>query len=82
MVSQQSFEPMKNDSQPVILTVSPNTVSRYSEASEEVERKLGASPGPEFLMSLAAEYQDAFELVDLYCGEIIEALHQTTTAAH
>lgn len=73
--------PMKNATQPVILTVSPDTVSRYVEASERLEQKLGASPGPEFLMSLAAEYQDALELVDLFCGEIIDALHQTTAAA-
>ena len=47
---------MKN--QPVIVTVPPATVSRYSEASEKVEQRLGASPGPEFLMSLA--FQLAF----------------------
>ena len=36
------------DNKPVIVTVAPATVSRYSEASEEVEQRLGASPGPEF----------------------------------
>jgi hypothetical protein len=41
------------DNQPVIVTVPPTTVSRYLEASENVEQRLGASPGPEFLMSLA-----------------------------
>ena len=69
------------DNQPVIVTVAPTTVSRYSEASEEVEQRLGASPGPEFLMSLAVEHEDAIELVDLFCGEIIAALHQPTAAA-
>ncbi len=34
------------DTQPVIVTVAPTTVSRYLEASEEVEQALGASPGP------------------------------------
>ena len=28
-------------------------------------------------MSLAVEHEDAFELVDLFCGEIIDALRQT-----
>jgi len=63
--------------QPVIVTVPPATVSWYSEASEKVEQRLGASPGPEFLMSLAIEHEDAFELVDLFCGEIIDALRTT-----
>jgi hypothetical protein len=71
-----------NDNQPVIVTVPEATVSRYSEASEQVEQKLGASPGPEFLMSLAVEHEDVFELVDLFCGEIIDALRQPTAATH
>ena len=49
------------DNQPVIVTVAPTTVSRYSEASEEVEQRLGASPGPEFLMSLAVELVDLLQ---------------------
>lgn len=60
------------ENQPIIVTVPHTTVSRYSEASEEVEHTLGASPGPEFLMSLAVEHEDASELVDLYCGEIVQ----------
>lgn len=68
------------DAQPIIVTVPQTTVSRYSEASEEVEHMLGASPGPEFLMSLAVEHEDASELVDLYCGEIIHALRKETAA--
>ena len=75
-----STHSMKTDNQPVIVTVAPTTVSRYSEASEEVEQRLGASPGPEFLMSLAVEHEDAFELVDLFCGEIIDALRQPAAA--
>jgi hypothetical protein len=68
--------------QPIIVTVPETTVSRYLEASEEVEEILGASPGPEFLMSLAVEHEDASELVDLYCGEIVHALCETTAATH
>ena len=70
------------DNQPVIVTVPETTISRYSEASEQIEHKLGASPGPEFLMSLAVEHEDAFELVDLFCGEIIDALRQPNAATH
>lgn len=71
-----------DDSQPVILTVSPDTVARYLESNDQVECALGASPGAEFLMSLAVEYQDTTELVDLFSGEIIKALQRTATAAH
>jgi hypothetical protein len=71
-----------NDNQPVIVTVPETTVSRYLEASEQLEQKLGASPGPEFLMSLAVEHEDALELVDLFCGEIIDALRQPNAATH
>ena len=46
------------DNQPVIVTVPETTVSRYLEASEQLEQKLGTSPGPEFLMSLAVEHED------------------------
>ena len=70
------------DNQPVIVTVPQTTVSRYLEASEQVEQSLGSSPGPEFLMSLAVEHEDAFELVDLFCGEIINALRQTNAATN
>ena len=70
------------DTQSIIVTVPQTTVSRYSEASEEVEHLLGASPGPELLMSLAVEHEDTSELVDLYCGEIVHALRQTTAATH
>jgi hypothetical protein len=69
------------ENQPIIVTVPPATVLRYSEASEEVEQRLGLSPGPEFLMSLAVEHEDPFELVDLFCGEIIDALRETNAAA-
>ncbi len=69
------------DHQPVIVTVPPTTITRYLEASEQVEQQLGASPGPEFLMSLAVEHEDALELVDLFCGEIIDALLETPTTA-
>ncbi len=70
------------DYQPIIVTVPPTTLARYQEASEEVEERLGASPGPEFLMSLAVEHEDPFGLVDLFCGEIVEALRENPAASH
>lgn len=69
------------ESQPIIVSVPPPTVERYSDACEQVEQKLGISPGPEFLMSLAVEHEDPFELVDLFCGEIIGALREANAAA-
>jgi hypothetical protein len=62
--------------QPVVIDLPPDTVARYSEASEELEETLGLSPGPEFLMSLAVEHESPFELTSLFLGEIIEALRE------
>ena len=59
------------DKQPVIVTVPEGTVARYEEASNEVEELLGLTPGSEFLMSLAVEHEDPFELSNLFLGEII-----------
>lgn len=69
------------ENQPVILTVPPATVARYLEASNEVEQTLGLSPGPEFLMGLAVEHEDPFELSSTFLGTIIEALREPTTVA-
>ena len=71
-----------NTNAPVIVTVPPATVTRYLEASDEIKQRLGLSPGPEFLMSLAVEHEDPFGLIDLFCGEIVEAVRETHAAAH
>jgi hypothetical protein len=81
MVTRKTPKLMHDDNQPVILTVSLDTVARYLEAHEQVKDTLGTSPGAEFLMSLAVEYQDTSELVDLFSGEIIKALHRKPAAA-
>jgi hypothetical protein len=70
------------DTQPIIVTVPEGTISRYLDANRAVEQIFGASPGLEFLMSLAVEHEDTSELIDLYCGEIVHALRQTTAATH
>ena len=59
------------EKQPVLVTVPEGTVARYEEASNEVEQMLGLTPGPEFLMSLAVEHEDPFELSRVFLGEII-----------
>ena len=59
------------EKQPAIVTVPEGTVARYDEASNEVEELLGLTPGSEFLMSLAVEHADPFELSILFLGEII-----------
>ncbi len=64
------------DRQPVVIDLPPDTLARYSEASEELEETLGLSPGPEFLMSLAVEHESPFELTSMFLGEIIEALRE------
>ncbi len=81
-ISKYKIMKANTENQPVIVTVPPATVTRYLEASEEVEQTLGRSPGPEFLMSLAVEHEDPLQLVDLFCGEIIEALRETPAAIH
>jgi hypothetical protein len=68
------------ENQPVIVTIPPTTVARYLEASEEVEQSLGMSPGPEFLMGLAVEHEDPFELASVFLGEIIASLREPVTA--
>ena len=62
--------------QPVILDLPPDTIARYTEASEELEETIGLSPGPEFLMSLAVEHESPFEITSIFLGEIIEALRE------
>lgn len=65
--------------QSVIVDVPKSTVLRYTEASNEVEQTLGLSPGAEFLMGLAVEYEDPFELSSTFLGVIIEALRDTSS---
>jgi len=62
------------NSQTAIVDLSPGTVTRYLEAHQEVERRLGVSPGPEFLMALAIRGEDPMQLVDDFCTEIVATL--------
>lgn len=69
-----------NDQQPVIVSITTPTLTRYLEACEDIEEKLGLSPGPEFLMSLAIEHEDPFEFSNIYIAEIVAALRETHAA--
>ena len=66
--------------QPIIVSIASATLTRYSEASQDIAEKLGLSPGPEFLMSLAIEHADPFELSGLCIAEIIETLRESKPA--
>ena len=62
--------------QPAIVELPPDTVSRYVEADQELQRSLGKSPGPEFLMSLAVEREDPMILIDVFCATIVQSLRE------
>ena len=67
----------KHANQPVIVAITTPTLLRYFEASEAIEEKLGLSPGPEFLMSLAVEHEDPLEFSNHYIAEIVDALRES-----
>ena len=62
--------------QPALVELPPDTVSRYVEADRELQRRLGKSPGPEFLMSLAVEREDPMNLIDVFCATIVQSLRE------
>jgi hypothetical protein len=62
--------------QPALVELPPAIVSRYVEADQELQRRLGKSPGPEFLMSLAVEREDPMNLIDDFCAAIVQSLRE------
>ena len=62
--------------QSALVELPPDTVSRYIEADQELQRRLGKSPGPEFLMSLAVEREDPMSLIDVLCAAIVQSLRE------
>jgi len=62
--------------QHALVELPPATVSRYVEADLELQRRLGKSPGPEFLMSLAVEREDPMILIDDFCAAIVQSLRE------
>lgn len=65
-----------SQSQPALVEVPRDTISRYIEADQELQRRLGKSPGPEFLMSLAVEREDPMNLIDVFCAAIVQSLRE------
>lgn len=61
---------------PAIVGVQPETVERYVEADRRLVERLGVSPGPEFLMSLAVESADPVELMEDFMGIIVQEVRQ------
>ena len=63
--------------QPAVVELPPDTISRYVEADQELQRRLGKSPGPEFLMSLAVEREDPMNLIDVFCAAIVQSFRES-----
>lgn len=59
------------------IEVEPETWKRYVEAHEEIERILGQSPGPEFLMSLVVEQENPLDLVLMYVNTAIQHVQRS-----
>jgi len=59
------------------IEVEPETWKRYVEAHEEIERILGQSPGPEFLMSLVVEQENPLDLVLMYVNTVIQHVQRS-----
>ena len=75
MVAPTSPKPMPHP-QPALVELPPATLERYVEADQELQRRLGKSPGPEFLMSLAVEREDPMNLIDVFCAAIVQSLRE------
>jgi hypothetical protein len=63
--------------QPALVELPPDTVTRYVEAHQELQQRVGISPGPEFLMSLAIERENPMELIDVFCATIVQSLRES-----
>ena len=63
--------------QPALVELPPVPVTRDVEAHQELLHRLGISPGPEFLMSLAIERENPLELIDVFCATIVQSLRES-----
>ena len=56
--------------------IQPEKYELYVEADRQIQKRLGQSPGPEFLMSLMLENEeDPSDLADIYCHTILHDVH-------
>ena len=56
----------------LVVDVQTDVYQQYIEADKSIEEKLGESPGPEFLMSLAILRDDPIAIADEYLGTLVE----------
>ncbi len=64
---------LRHSDQPhqLMVDVETDVYQRYIDADKSIEEKLGKSPGPEFLMSLAILRDEPFEIAEEYVEELI-----------
>lgn len=66
----------------VTIEVQPEKYDMYVRADQEIQRRLGKSPGIPFLMSLILENEeDAIDLADICCSAIFHS-SDLLAAAH
>ena len=59
---------------PAEISLQPRTTELYIQANREIERRLGKSPGAEFLMSLVVEKENPMDVADLYCDVVFASV--------
>jgi hypothetical protein len=55
---------------PAEIKVQTKTTELYIQANREIEKRLGRSPGAEFLMSLVVERENPMDVADFYCDTV------------
>jgi hypothetical protein len=65
-----------NNKQGTIIEIDSDKYQIYVNADEEIKRRLGHSPGPEFLMSLLLESEDTDspDIADIYCLAVLKSI--------
>jgi len=58
----------------ILVEVRPETWNQFVKAHQKIEKALGKSPGPEFLMTLILEREDPLEVVDTYIDSVLQHL--------
>ena len=56
----------------LMVDVQTGVYQQYIEADKTIEEKFGKSPGPEFLMSLAIQREDPFDIAEEYLEALVE----------
>ena|SRR5438067_358930 len=76
-LSNPRIPPMSASNQTMV-DIHPKIYQQYVTASKALEKRLGKTPGPEFLMSIAIQREDPTLLADEYAATIIEEFTQVT----